>query len=185
MILPRHRQHHLVFSPNGKAVAAKKQDNSLAVWDIATGERLLDVTESHTGRIRSAVFLPDGKSGLTSSDEGTVRLWDAGVGKQLRVYQSETRTKGAATRRNVGGDFARWANGCCWRLRLVLGQRVYRVVQGMGHCHGPRAFRSEISAPSPRLWFSPRTARRWRLARGIWLKNRNTRFMSGMPPPTS
>jgi RNA polymerase sigma factor (sigma-70 family) len=78
--------HHLALSPDGKVVAAVMHDNALRFWDVATGKRLLDFSEAHTGHVNSIVHSPDGRHVLTAGNEGTVRLWNAANGEHVRSF---------------------------------------------------------------------------------------------------
>ena len=81
----------LVFSPDGKTVAAQCQRHSVCWWDVATGKvvrRLKDV-----GRL--VALSRDGRTLATlSPDEQAVRVWEAATGKLLRESKRQGPVKG-------------------------------------------------------------------------------------------
>jgi WD40 repeat protein len=70
------------FSPDGKLVATPDADQTVQLWDMATGKqygpRLVNRQQ-----IQRVVFSPDGKVLVTVAPGGTLRLWDVGSGQQL------------------------------------------------------------------------------------------------------
>jgi serine/threonine protein kinase/WD40 repeat protein len=73
---------HAVFSPDGRRVLVCESDETLRVWDTATGMPRAPLPR-HGGYVRYGAFSPDGGRLLTASDDGTVRLWDAETGEIL------------------------------------------------------------------------------------------------------
>jgi len=69
-------------SADGKCLLTGGSDNTLRLWDAATG-KCLRVFDGHTGNVRGAALAPDGKRILSAGDDSTVRLWDVATGKEL------------------------------------------------------------------------------------------------------
>ena len=70
------------YSPDGKYVVTGSWDNTVRVWDAATGQvvrrlgyELDKPQDEHQGRVNSAIFSPDGLLVVTASDDGTAKLW--------------------------------------------------------------------------------------------------------------
>ncbi|GAA0436606.1 hypothetical protein Acor_82850 [Acrocarpospora corrugata] len=66
------------FSPDGAMLAVGNDDNSVRLWDVASGRRVGKRLIGHTDGITKVVYGPnDGAVLATGSDDGTARLWDA------------------------------------------------------------------------------------------------------------
>ena len=96
------------FSPDGKTVAVlvDLQDSNIYLFDVETGERVLNFTifrlpplgaqwpkflpTEHTRSVRNLMFSPDGKSIITTGYDDTIRFWDSQTGTHLRVLRGHT-----------------------------------------------------------------------------------------------
>jgi WD40 repeat protein/tRNA A-37 threonylcarbamoyl transferase component Bud32 len=72
----------VIFSTDGKRLASASRDNTIIVWDAATGRPLCTCT-GHTALINVLAFSDDGRRLASASDDWTVRIWDAGTGTEL------------------------------------------------------------------------------------------------------
>jgi WD40 repeat protein len=73
----------VAFSPDGTTIASGSWDNSVRVWDAATG-RLLRQLNGHKNSVTSVAFSPDGTTIASGSYDEWVRVWDIVTGRQLR-----------------------------------------------------------------------------------------------------
>ncbi|HLQ37271.1 MAG TPA: protein kinase [Planctomycetota bacterium] len=62
------------FSPDARLLLVAARDDSVSVWDLARGERHLELRGRHGG-IRAAEFSQDGQWVATGSQDGTLRAW--------------------------------------------------------------------------------------------------------------
>jgi FOG: WD40 repeat len=79
----------VAFSPDGRYALSGSADDTLRLWDAATGREVRRF-EGHTERVRSVAFSPDGRYALSGSDDSTVRLWDAATGREVRCFEGHT-----------------------------------------------------------------------------------------------
>ncbi len=74
----------VAISPDGRWLASGSQDNTIKIWDLATGN-LLRTLYGHNGKINSVAISPDGHWILTAADDNTARIWDVQGGNEARV----------------------------------------------------------------------------------------------------
>ena len=75
----------VAFSPDGRTALSASEDQTLIVWDIATGQ-LIRRFVGHTDKVTSVAFSPDGLSAISSSLDTTLILWDIASGQPIRHF---------------------------------------------------------------------------------------------------
>jgi len=63
-------------------VVSGSRDQTLKVWDLASGLELLTLA-GHSGRVRGVAFDADGRRIVSGSEDRTVRIWETGDGVSL------------------------------------------------------------------------------------------------------
>ncbi|MEX5719144.1 nSTAND1 domain-containing NTPase [Geodermatophilus maliterrae] len=71
----------VVFSPDGRLLASLSDDQTVRLWDAATGHPHGGPLTGHTDWVNWMAFSPDGSLLATTSEDGTVRLWDVATGR--------------------------------------------------------------------------------------------------------
>jgi len=71
----------VAFSPDGKRLASASKDQTVKVWNAATGQETLTL-KGHSTSVLSVAFSPDGKRLASASNDGTVKVWDAMSGQE-------------------------------------------------------------------------------------------------------
>ena len=77
------------FSSDGSYIIAGSGDNSIRLFEIATGKELRRF-EGHSDHISSIAFTADAKFILSGSRDGTLRLWNIATGKELRCFKAHS-----------------------------------------------------------------------------------------------
>jgi RNA polymerase sigma factor (sigma-70 family) len=68
--------HNVVFSPDGTKVVAAARDESIRIFDVATGSLLHMVSRPHgEAGITTLGFAPDGKTIVSGATDGTICCW--------------------------------------------------------------------------------------------------------------
>jgi WD40 repeat protein len=70
------------FSPDGTKVLTVNRDDTVRIWDAATGQ-MIGGPLTHGGQVYSAVFSPDGAMILTACADGSARTWNALTSKMI------------------------------------------------------------------------------------------------------
>ncbi|GLW34501.1 NACHT and WD repeat domain-containing protein, partial [Actinoplanes regularis] len=82
----------VVYSPDGQHLASGGADETVRVWDLATGKS--QPLPGHTGAVSTVVYSPDGQHLASASADKTVRVWDLATGKS-RILTGHTDTVSA------------------------------------------------------------------------------------------
>ena len=78
--LPHHPINGVVFSPDGRTLAAGDGSGQIGLWDTAAGRRTASLAEG--GPVYSVAFSPDRRTLAASDDNGHIGLWDTATGRR-------------------------------------------------------------------------------------------------------
>ena len=71
----------VAFSPDGKRLASASEDQTIKVWDAATGKEIKTLA-GHERRVASLAFSADGRSLASSSGADSVKIWDLATAEE-------------------------------------------------------------------------------------------------------
>ena len=69
------RVNGVAFSPDGQILASASDDDTVKLWNPATGA-LLRTLAGHRSAVQSVAFSPDGRTLASASWDNTVKLWN-------------------------------------------------------------------------------------------------------------
>ncbi|MEI6179230.1 MAG: WD40 repeat domain-containing protein [Chloroflexales bacterium] len=79
----------VAITPNGQQVVSASDDQTLKVWNLATGE-LLRTLRGHTGWVRAVALTPNGRWIISGAFDRTLKVWDLASGTLLRTLTGHT-----------------------------------------------------------------------------------------------
>ncbi len=79
----------IAFSTYGKYALSGSLDNTLKLWEVATGREMRTFT-GHNNSVTSVAFSPDSKYALSGSLDNTLKLWKVATGRELRTFTGHT-----------------------------------------------------------------------------------------------
>ncbi|GKT45906.1 vegetative incompatibility protein HET-E-1 [Colletotrichum spaethianum] len=81
----------VAFSPNGRMLASASHNETVKLWDAATGQYLMAL-EGHSDWVTSVAFSPDGRVLASASHDETIKLWDSATGQCLMTLEGHSGT---------------------------------------------------------------------------------------------
>ena len=72
----------VAFSPDGQRLASGLYDETIKIWDAASG-RCLQTLKGHDSLVLSVASSPDGQRLASGLDDNTIKIWDAASGRYL------------------------------------------------------------------------------------------------------
>nr|VFJ72030.1 MAG: WD domain-containing protein, G-beta repeat-containing protein [Candidatus Kentron sp. FW] len=79
----------LAFSPDGRRLLTGSYDDTLKLWDVASG-KAIRTFRGHSYDVKAVAFSPDGRRALSGSKDNTLKLWNLATGKTIRTFQGHS-----------------------------------------------------------------------------------------------
>jgi WD40 repeat protein/predicted Ser/Thr protein kinase len=80
--------HAVAISPNGQIIASGSNDNTVKLWQLATGKLLRTLGgwfSGHSNIVNTVAFSADGELLASGSWDDTIKLWQVSTGKEIRT----------------------------------------------------------------------------------------------------
>ncbi|HJT75869.1 MAG TPA: serine/threonine-protein kinase [Gemmataceae bacterium] len=91
----------VAFSPGGKTLAMAIDDDTVKVWDTASG-KVVTTLHGHKGPVWSVAYSPDGATVATASSDRTVRFWKTSNWSEGRTLEHKGSVRSLAFSRDGG-----------------------------------------------------------------------------------
>ncbi|MHC4560307.1 MAG: protein kinase domain-containing protein, partial [Planctomycetota bacterium] len=79
----------VAISPDGRYIVSGSWDETIKIWDAATGHELRTI-KGHNGSVNSVAFSPDGRRIISGGGgDSQIKVWDAKTGSELLSVEDE------------------------------------------------------------------------------------------------
>ncbi|WP_103126401.1 serine/threonine-protein kinase [Nostoc cycadae] len=79
----------VVFSPDSKTLFSASRDNTIKVWNLATGKEIRTL-EGHSKSVSTIAISPDSKTLFSASRDNTIKVWNITTGKEIRTLEGHS-----------------------------------------------------------------------------------------------
>ena len=74
----------VAWSPDGRLIVSGSCDDTLKIWEAATGSEVRTLT-GHDDWVVAVAWSPDGRHIVSGSHDGTLKIWEAARGSEVRT----------------------------------------------------------------------------------------------------
>ncbi|MBN3950075.1 MAG: protein kinase [Nostoc sp. NMS7] len=114
----------VAISPDGKILASASYDETIKLWNLATGEEIYTLT-GHSDSVDSISISSDSKTLASGSDDKTIKLWNLATGKIIRTLTGHTESVKSVAISPDGKTLASGSNDNTIRLwNLTTGKTI-------------------------------------------------------------
>ncbi|MEO9483182.1 MAG: caspase family protein [Ekhidna sp.] len=91
------------YSPDGRIVASCSEDNTVKLWEIATGKEMQTLS-GHSKAVNDIVFSPDSRTLISVGDDRKVIIWNVDTGEKIKTI-AEHKNKVLSVDYSPKGDY--------------------------------------------------------------------------------
>ncbi len=152
----------VAFSPNGRTLASGSGDDSVKLWDVASGHELRTLIGRHFDRTDftwPVAFSPDGRILASGSDDHSIKLWDVASGREVRTLSRHSEVISSIAFSPDGGMLASGSADHSVKLWDVASGHELRTLSGhsdevrsVAYAPDGRTLASGSDDHSIRLW---------------------------------
>jgi glutamine cyclotransferase len=125
----------VAFSSDGRYGASGSVDQSVRIWDLATGKEE-QVLKGHSKQVWGVAFHPNNRQVFSASWDTTARLWDIKTGNEVRRYQHPIDANGIAVSRDGGSILTGCDNHSVYLWNASSGEEIKRFSGHTGFVYG-------------------------------------------------
>jgi WD40 repeat protein len=120
------RVEAVAFTPDGTKALSGANDQTLILWDIATGQ-VIRRFEGHTEMVGTVAMHPDGRHALSGSNDTTMILWDLETGQAIRTFQATDEVQGVALSPDGRQALSSSQDGLLTLWDVETGREIHRL----------------------------------------------------------
>ena len=159
---------YLRLTPNGDRALSVHYDETLHIWDVATGKHVRKISTGNSARLWLPTFSPNGKHVLIGDNEGRLNMWDISTGTHIKTFHSRSSMPVIYTVISPNGKYALSTRGA--------GLTLWDINTGKDLTRFPVVFKSNAVAFSPCGEYAlsgadySGTAKLWKISSGELVK---------------
>jgi WD40 repeat protein len=119
----------IAFSPDGRYLATGGVDQTIKIWDVATGRELRTLT-GHVRAVKAVAFSPDAKLLASGGADGKIKLWEIASGSEVGGLPGHTQAVNALVFSRDGRWLASGGADFAVKLWDVAARREERSLVG-------------------------------------------------------